>query len=57
MPFGEHLGFIQGQRASQKTWESLLTQLVRKGLDPKGVMMVSSDGCPGILGAITKVLL
>lgn len=52
----EHLGFIQGQRESQKAWESLLTQLVRRGLDPKGVMMVSSDGCPGILGAIRTVL-
>jgi putative transposase len=52
----EHLGFIQGHRESQKAWESLLTQLVRRGLDPKGVLMVSSDGCPGIVAAIRTVL-
>jgi putative transposase len=52
----EHLGFIQGHRESQKAWESLLTQLVRRGLDPKGVLMVSSDGCPGITAAIRTVL-
>jgi transposase-like protein len=53
---GEHVGFIQGHRESQKAWESLLTQLVRRGLDPKGVLMVSSDGCPGIVAAIRTVL-
>jgi len=47
----EHLGFIQGHRESQQAWEFLLTQLVRRGLDPKGVLMVSSDGCPGITAA------
>jgi putative transposase len=52
----EHLGFIQGHRESQQAWEFLLTQLVRRGLDPKGVLMVSSDGCPGITAAIRTVL-
>lgn len=47
----EHLGFTQGHRESRKAWESLLTQLVRRGLDPKGVLMVTSDGCPGITAA------
>ena len=51
----EHLGFIQGHRESQKAWESLLTQLVRRGLDPKSVLMVTSDGCPGIMAAIRMV--
>jgi putative transposase len=52
----EHLGFIQGHRESQSAWEGLLTQLVRRGLNPKGVLMVISDGCPGITAAIRTVL-
>jgi putative transposase len=52
----EHLGFIQGHRESQKAWESLLTQLVRRGLKPNDVLMVTSDGCPGITAAIRTVL-
>jgi putative transposase len=52
----EHLAFIQGHRESQKAWESLLTQLVRRGLDPKAVLMVTSDGCPGIAAAIRTIL-
>jgi putative transposase len=51
----QHLGFIQGHRESRKAWESLLTQLVRRGLDPKGVLMVTSDGCPGITAAMGTV--
>jgi len=49
----EHLGFMQGHRESQQAWEFLLTQLVRRGLNPKGVLMVTSDGCPGIMAAIS----
>jgi putative transposase len=52
----EHLGFIQGHRESQQAWEFLLTQLVRRGLNPKDVLMVTSDGCPGIIAAIGTVL-
>ncbi len=51
----EHLGFIQGHRESQQAWEFLLTQLLRRGLDPKGVLMVTSDGCPGIIAALRTV--
>jgi transposase-like protein len=51
----EHLGFIQGQRESQEAWEFLLTHLVRRGLDPRKVLMVVSDGCPGILAAVRTV--
>jgi putative transposase len=49
----EHLGFLQGHRESQPAWEFLLTQLLSRGLDPKGVRMVTSDGCPGIISAIS----
>jgi putative transposase len=52
----EHLGFIQGHRESQEAWEFLLTHLLRRGMDPKGVLMVVSDGCPGIIAAIRTVL-
>jgi len=51
----EHLGFIQGQRESREAWEFLLTHLVRRGLNPKKVLMVVSDGCPGILAAIRTI--
>jgi putative transposase len=51
----EFLGFIQGQRESQQAWEFLLTQLVRRGLDPQGVLLVASDGCPGMTIAIRTV--
>lgn len=51
----EFLGFIQGQRESQQAWEFLLTQLVRRGLDPQGVLLVASDGCPGMTTAIRTV--
>ncbi len=52
----EHLGFIQGHRENQQAWEFLLTQLMRRGLNPKDVLMVTSDGCPGITAAIRTVL-
>jgi putative transposase len=52
----EYLGFIQGHRESQQAWEFLLTQLLRRGMDPKGVLMVTSDGCAGIIAAIRTVL-
>jgi len=51
----EHLGFVQGQRESREAWEFLLTHLVRRGLNPKKVLMVVSDGCPGILAAIRTI--
>ncbi|MEJ2725684.1 MAG: transposase [Deltaproteobacteria bacterium] len=46
----------EGHRESQKAWEPLLTQLVRRELDPKAVLMVSSDGYPGIVAATRTVL-
>jgi putative transposase len=52
----EFLGFIQGQRESQQAWEFLLTHLVRRGLDPKGVLLAISDGCPGMMAAIRTIL-
>lgn len=47
----EYLGFLQGPRESQQAWD-LPTQLVRRGWDPQGVRMITSDGCPGIMAAI-----
>jgi transposase-like protein len=51
----EHLGFIQGHRESQEAWEFLLMYLVRRGLDPRRILMVVSDGCSGILAAIRTI--
>jgi len=53
--YKQHLGFIQGHRESQEAWEFLLMHLVRRGLDPTRVLMVVSDGCPGILAAIRTI--
>jgi len=41
---------------SQQAWEFLLTHLARRGMDPKGVLIVVSDGCPGIIAAVRIVL-
>ena len=51
----EHLGFIQGHRESREAWECLLTQLIRRGMDPKELLLVVSDGCPGIVAALRTV--
>ena len=47
----EHLGFGRGQRESQEAREFLLTHFVRRGLNPKNVLMVVSNAGPGILVA------
>jgi putative transposase len=52
----EFLGFILGGRESTQSWESLLLQLVRRGLDPQKVALVTSDGNPGLLKALDTVV-
>jgi len=46
----EHSGFFQGHR------ESLLTQLVRWGLDPRNVQLVTSDACARIIAAVPRTV-
>lgn len=51
----EFLGFVLGGRESQRSWEFCLMQLIRRGLDPRGIKLIISDGCPGMLNAIESV--
>ena len=45
----------QGGRESREAWEDFLTHLVRRGLDPKAVKLIISDGCPGMIRAIKTI--
>jgi len=51
----EFLGFLPGGRESQSSWEFFLMHLLRRGLDPKGIRLIISDGCPGMINAIESV--
>jgi putative transposase len=46
------LGFMLGGRESTQSWEDFLTHLIRRGLDPEGVSLVTCDGNPGLLKAL-----
>ena len=48
----EFLGFLPGGRESREAWEGFLTHLVRRGVDPRAVKLIISDGCPGMIRAI-----
>ena len=52
----EFLGFIQGQGEFKQALEFLLTHLIRRRLNPKEVLMVTSDGCPGMMAARRTLL-
>ena len=45
----------QGGRKSREAWEEFLTHLARRGLDPRVVKLVISDGCPGMIKAINSI--
>ena len=51
----EFLGFLPGGRESREAWEEFLTHLARRGLDPRVVKLVISDGCPGMIKAINSI--
>ena len=51
----EFLGFLPGGRESREAWEDFLTHLVRRGLDPRAVKLIISDGCPGMIRAIKTI--
>jgi len=51
----EFLGFLPGGRESRQAWEQFLTHLVRRGLDPRAVKLIISDGCPGMIRAIKTI--
>ena len=51
----EFLGFIPGGRESREAWEQFLTHLLRRGLDPRAIKLVISDGCPAMIKAINTI--
>lgn len=51
----EFLGFLPGGRESREAWEEFLTHLVKRGLDPRVLQLVISDGCPGMIKAIKTI--
>lgn len=52
----EFLGFLLGGRESTESWESLLLHLLRRGLDPKRLALVTTDGNAGLIKAMTTLL-
>ena len=51
----ELLSFMRSQGESQQAWEGLLNDLYRRGLRGKNLLLIITDGCPGLAGAIQTV--
>ena len=51
----ELLAFMRSQGESQGAWEGLLNDLYRRGLRGKNLLLIITDGCPGLGGAIQTV--
>ena len=49
------LGFLRTKGESQAHWESLLNDLYRRGLKGDKLLLVVTDGCPGLAAAIQTV--
>lgn len=50
------LGFLLGDRENLDTWEGLLNDLKKRGLNPSALKLVISDEHKAITGAVSKVL-
>ena len=46
------LAFLRSRGESQADWEGLLEDLYRRGLEGKKLLLIVTDGCPGLAGAI-----
>lgn len=51
----ELLSFMRSQGESQAAWEGLLNDLYRRGLRGKKLLLIITDGCPGLAAAIQTV--
>jgi transposase-like protein len=51
----ELLAFRRSPGESQVTWEGLLENLYRRGLEGKNLALMVTDGCPGLAAAIQVV--
>jgi putative transposase len=49
------LAFLRSQGESEADWEGLLQDLYRRGLEGKGLLLIVTDGCPGLAAAIRTV--
>lgn len=49
------LGFLRTRGESQAHWEALLNDLYRRGLKGNQLLLVVTDGCPGLAAAIQTV--
>jgi len=49
------LAFLRSRGESQADWEGLLQDLYRRGLEGKNLLLIVTDGCPGLAAAIATV--
>jgi len=49
------LAFLRSQGESQTAWEGLLGDLYRRGLKGEKLLLIITDGCPGLAAAIETV--
>jgi putative transposase len=49
------LGFMRSKGESQSAWEGLLQDLYRRGLRGEKLLLIVTDGCPGLAAAIETV--
>ena len=54
---GKHeiIDFLIASSESQGAWEGFLNDLYKRGLEGKGVELIVTDGCPGLLAALEIV--
>ena len=49
------LAFLRSQGESQAAWEGLLQDLYRRGLEGRKLLLIVTDGCPGLAAALQTV--
>jgi len=49
------LAFMRSKGESQAEWEGLLEDLYRRGVEGKHLLLIVTDGCPGLAAAIQTV--
>src|SRR5215469_18433068 len=49
------LAFLRSSGESQPAWEGLLQDLYRRGLQGENLLLIVTDGCPGLAAAIETV--
>ena len=49
------LAFLRSQGESQAAWEGLLQDLYGRGLEGRNLLLIVTDGCPGLAAALQTV--